>query len=525
MKERKIRVLLIEDDEDDYTLVRDMLAEISPSKYQLDWIADFDSAMDEMKRSRHDVYLLDYRLGPHTGLELLGKLFEKGNRTPVIFLTGQGDYKIDIEAMEAGAADYLVKGEINAPLLERSIRYAIERRRAEEQLWQAQKIEAIGTLAGGIAHDFNNLLAAIIANTETALFDLPLGSPVRESLEEVVKAGIRGRDLVKQILSFSRKSEKKQKVLKLGPLITETFTFLRSSLPTTIEMDLHLETNSDVIDADPSQIQQILMNLCTNATYAMRGKMGKIEVGLETITLDSKDFLPDKEMSPGDYLVLTVKDTGSGMDEEVRRRIFEPFFTTKSPGEGTGLGLSVVYGIVKSHKGGITVQGEPGKGSVFKVYLPKAQTAVSMQEIAPEPISGGKERILFVDDEEIMIHSVRNMLNRLGYNVTALRNASEALKLFSQDPSQFDLVITDQTMPSMTGEDLAKEMMRIRPDIPIILCTGYSDLITAEKARDVGIQGFILKPFTLREGAELVRSVLDRKGPEQSLKRELGEHL
>lgn len=385
------------------------------------------------------------------------------------------------------------------------------REKAEQQLRQAQKMEAIGTLAGGIAHDFNNILGAIVINSELALLNLPGGSDVRNNIELILKSGLRGKDLVRQMLLFSRRSEKKQERITLAPLIKETFKLLRSSLPTTIQMELHLKTESDAVYADPSQIQQVIMNLCTNAAYAMRGTPGSIDISLQVITFGSAD-LPEADMQPGDYLVLSVKDTGCGMDEEIKKRIFEPFFTTKPLGEGTGLGLPVAYGIVKNHKGNITVYSEPGKGSIFRVYIPKADTGAWMEAEPSKPIPRGNERILFVDDEEFIVNTIRNMLEHLGYKVTALLDSQEALKLFSADPSQFDLVMMDQTMPFMTGETLGKEMMRIRPDIRVILCTGYSDMISSEKATAMGFRGFIMKPFTVREGAELVRRVLDQKG-------------
>ena len=388
----------------------------------------------------------------------------------------------------------------------------VKREKAEQQLLQAQKLESIGTLTGGVAHDFNNILGAIIINSEMALLDIPGDSGLRSNLDLILQSGLRGKDLVKQMLLFSRKSEKNQAVLTLTPLIKETFKLLRSSLPATIQMKLHLETGSDTVFADPSQIQQVIMNLCTNAAHAMRGTTGVIDISLQGITFGSTD-LPEADMRPGDYLVLSVKDTGVGMDEEVKKRIFEPFFTTKPAGEGTGLGLSVVYGIVKSHKGSITVYSEPGRGSIFKVYLPKVETGRSVEAEPPGPILRGNERILFVDDEEFNIKTVHNMLQHLGYKVTALMDSREALKLFSEKPTEFDLVITDQTMPFMTGEDLGKELMRIRPDIPVILCTGYSDLITSEKATALGFRGYMMKPFTLRASAELVRRVLDESKP------------
>jgi PAS domain S-box-containing protein len=384
------------------------------------------------------------------------------------------------------------------------------REKAEEQLRQAQKMESIGTLTGGIAHDFNNILQTIAINGDLALLDLPPDSVIRNYLELILKSGMRGKDLVKQLLLFSRKSAKMQEILSLTPVIKESFKLLRSSIPTTIEMKLLLETGSDTVCADPSQVQQVIMNLVTNAAYAMRGAKGSIDISLEDLTFDPND-LPESDMQPGDYLVLSVKDTGCGMGREVRDRIFEPFFTTKPVGEGAGLGLSVVYGIVKNHKGNITVYSEPGKGTIFRVYLPKVDTEISIEAETLKPIPGGNERILFVDDEEFIINSGRNMLQHLGYQVTALMDSQEALKVFSEDPFQFDLVITDQTMPFMTGEDLGKVFMNIRPDIPVILCTGYSDMISSEKATAMGFQGFIMKPFTVREGAELVRSVLDQK--------------
>ncbi len=389
------------------------------------------------------------------------------------------------------------------------------REKAEQQLRQAQKMEAVGTLTRGIAHDLNNILAPIVINSELALLDLPSGSRVRENLDLILKSGNRGKDLVKQLLLFSRKSEKKQEMVTLTPIIKETFKLMRASIPATIQMKLRLETESDAVYADPSQIQQVIMNLCTNAAYAMRGTTGSIDISLKSILFGSND-LPQPDMDPGDYLVISVKDSGHGMDEEVTSRLFEPFFTTKPAGEGTGLGLSVAYGIVKNHRGNITVYSEPGRGSIFKVYLPKADIGAEGNEEILKPIPRGKERILFVDDEEFIVHSVKNMLQRLGYKVTAVTDSREALKLFSTDPSQFDLVITDQSMPFLTGESLGAELMRIRRDVPVILCTGYVDFISSERAAQMGFRAFVMKPFTIREGAELVRRVLDQNRTKES---------
>ncbi len=387
-----------------------------------------------------------------------------------------------------------------------------ERLRAEMELRQSQKMEAIGALAGGIAHDFNNILAPIIINSELALLDLEEDTSLRNSLQLIYKSGLRGKDLVSQLLLFGRKTEQAQQVVALGPVIRETFKLLRSSIPATIQMGLRFETDSDTVYAVPSQIQQVVLNLCTNAAYSMRGTTGSIDFSLQSATLGPAD-LPEPDMQPGDYLVLSVKDSGSGMDDELKKHIFEPFFTTKPVGEGTGLGLSVVYGIVKGHKGGIAVYSEPGRGSIFRVYLPKAEGG---KPASPEPLASvpkGDERILLIDDEELIVKSIQSMLERLGYRVEAVSDVRRALEVFTQDPAQFDLVITDQTMPSMTGEALGRKFMELRPDIPLILCTGYNDLITPEKSLKEGFRGFIMKPFTLREGAELIRRVLDQEGP------------
>ncbi len=385
-----------------------------------------------------------------------------------------------------------------------------ERTRMEEQLRQAQKMEAIGTLAGGIAHDFNNILAAIIGFTEMVLDDVSDNPFVQQRMERVLKAGLRGRDLVRQILTFSRRSDEEKKALHLSPLIQETFKLLRASIPTTIEMKLDLDTNRDLAYADPSQIQQIIMNLCTNASHAMREKGGTLEVSLRAITIDTGELLPEPDMAPGEYLVLSVRDTGLGMDDRVMKRIFEPFFTTKEKGQGTGLGLSVVYGIVKSHKGGIRVSSRPGQGSVFSVYLPaaRAEAEVERETVSWDTLPTGTERILLVDDEEPIVELGQGVLRRLGYTVVAKRSGREALETFRKDGA-FDLVITDQTMPEMTGVMLAAELLKLRPDLPVILCTGYSESVSRETAQEVGIREFLMKPLSKRELAGAVRRALE----------------
>ena len=385
-----------------------------------------------------------------------------------------------------------------------------ERERLEAQLRQAQKMEAVGTLAGGIAHDFNNMLAVIIGNAELAMDDIPEEMTARHNLDQIFKAAMRARGLVRQILTFSRKTEHEHKPIPLTPLVNETFKLLRASLPTTIEMLLNVETSSDMVLADPVQIQQVLMNLCTNAADAMRSTGGRFEVTLADRVFTEDGPLPEAGMQPGTYVTLTVSDTGPGMDEDVKSRIFEPFFTTKERGQGTGMGLAVVYGIVKSHQGVITVLSQPRQGSTFTVYLPHHTATEKMDEPTSRPVPKGKERILFVDDEEILVEMAEGILDRLGYKVVCATGSADALQMFTKDPQAFDLVITDHTMPEMTGAVLAQKLKEIRPDIPLILCTGYSETISQEKAESMGIHGFVMKPLSKNELAEIVRRVLDR---------------
>ena len=387
-----------------------------------------------------------------------------------------------------------------------------EREQVEAQLRQAQKMEAIGTLAGGIAHDFNNILAGIIGFSELAADEIPDDSKAQRHLKKVLKAGLRAKELVKQILAFSRKSEGERKPISLTPLVRETHALLRASLPTTTQMPLAINTSDDYVLADPIQIQQVLMNLATNAAHAMREGGGQLTIGVSSVTFPPGSLVPDPDMEPGTYVKLTVEDTGTGMTEEVRQRIFEPFFTTKEREKGTGMGLAVVYGVVKSHRGTVTVQSEVGRGSTFAVFLPRAQKPKAKKdETTTSTLQTGTERILFVDDEEMLAEMARDMLKSLGYHVTVAKHPTEAWNLFLEDPSQFDLVITDQTMPGTTGVTLAQKMLRVRKEMPIILCTGYSEMVSADQAKEVGISEFVMKPVVKKELAETIRKVLDVK--------------
>jgi PAS domain S-box-containing protein len=386
-----------------------------------------------------------------------------------------------------------------------------ERRKAEEQLRQSQKMEAIGTLAGGIAHDFNNILAAILGFTEMAVEDVPDRPLVEKNLRNVLKSAMRARELVKQILAFSRKTTYERSPLSLSSVIKETVHLLRASIPATVEISLSISATSDMVLAAPIEAQQILMNLATNASLAMQEKGGTMEISLADIDFEPDSPVLGPDVAPGEYVQLMVKDTGIGMTPDVMKRVFEPFFTTREVGKGTGMGLAVVYGIAKDLQGTITVESELGVGSTFRVLLPKLKTAAKAEVVEASEVPSGHERILFVDDEDLLAELNSDRLKSLGYEVTTTTSSRDAVDLFQVAPERFDLVITDYTMPHLTGIDLANQLLTIREDIPIILCTGHSDSVSPEIARKNGIREFLMKPLSKQELAEAIRRVLDSK--------------
>jgi PAS domain S-box-containing protein len=385
-----------------------------------------------------------------------------------------------------------------------------ERLRLSGQLQQAQKMESIGTLAGGIAHDFNNILSAIIGYAELVKQQLTRDSEIWIFQRQVIRAGMRARDLVQQILAFSRQSPREYKPLKVHIFVKEALKLLRSTIPTTIDIRQNINPDCGTIVADPTQIHQIMMNLCTNAYQAMRKTGGVLTVGLDEIEVRVDDYLAGLHLTPGKYVRLDVSDTGPGIRPEIKNRIFEPYFTTKDKGEGTGMGLAVVHGIVQSHHGHISVYSELGKGTTFHVYLPCVAMEVCAAETEnKESVPRGHERILVVDDEEQIISISRQILEGLGYTVTGLTGSIAAWQAFSSHPQAYDLVITDMTMPDMTGTELALKILRLRPDMPIVLCTGFSEQISEEKAKSLGIRAYINKPVLRNDFAVVVRRTLD----------------
>ena len=380
-----------------------------------------------------------------------------------------------------------------------------DNQRLQTQLLQAQKMEAIGSLAGGIAHDFNNILSAIIGFTELSM--LSEGAPV-EYLREAMKAANRARDLVKQILSFSRQGDGERMPVHVGMVVKEAVKFLRASLPSTIEIRSRIEGSAAAVLSNSVELHQILINLCTNAAHAIGERGGMVEIEACGMNLQAGQPCGSLDLSPGAYVRVTVRDTGDGIAPEIRERIFDPYFTTKIKGVGTGLGLAVVHGIVKKAGGAIQVESEVGKGSAFHVYLPKAEGSAAETSEHAVLACGGSERILLVDDERMLVEIGEKILQRLGYQVVSRTSPLEALELFKAKPDSFDLVMTDQTMPGMTGDALAAEIMKVRPQIPVILCTGYSQIINEESARRKGIRALVLKPLLIHQIDEAIRKAL-----------------
>jgi len=405
---------------------------------------------------------------------------------------------LDLERVNRQLADELKK------------RKAMEKERAQiaRQLRQAQKMEAIGTLAGGVAHDFNNILAGIIGFTELSISELSGTTELKSRLEKVLNASNRARDLVRQILTFSHQTELEQTPVQLKTVVKEAMALLKASLPPDIDIRLDLESDGHIL-ADQTQMHQVTMNLCTNAWHAMKEKGGCLEVSIKKIrvTLDDLAALPD--LCEGRYLKMSIKDNGCGIPEDMKDKIFDPYFTTKGKEDGTGLGLSVVHGIVNKSKGCVTVESKPGKGSEFSVYFPVYETRPKPEGSPMVPAGGNGELILYVDDEAFQTDMSRDLLTRMGYRVITSNSGAHALDIFSQKMEEIDLVMTDMVMPGMSGKSLAEEILKIRPDTPVILCSGYSEGLTPEIIQRAGIRLYLAKPVGMKEMGTAIRSVLN----------------
>jgi len=384
-----------------------------------------------------------------------------------------------------------------------------ERNKLERQLYQAQKIEAIGTLAGGIAHDFNNILSAVIGHSELAMLYLPKKSKAKQNLKKILNSAYRARKLVNLIQTISLEGEAEPKPVQIHLIVNEALKLLRASLPATIDIHQSIAIESDTVLCDPGHIHQVVMNLCANAQYAMRENGGTLSLTLAPQDINSHTAASNPDLHPGPYVKLTVSDTGYGMDRSTIERIFDPYFTTKEIDMGTGLGLAVVHGIVKSYGGKINVSSQPGKGTTFEIFFPTMVDPIEEESEEFMDLPRGDERILFIDDEEILVELGCEILKKLGYRVESTTSPDRALEMFRRRPNRFDLVITDMTMPRLTGDELAVKLMQIRPDIPIILCTGYNESISKQRAKDLGIRAFEKKPLVIRELAVTIRRVME----------------
>ncbi len=385
-----------------------------------------------------------------------------------------------------------------------------ERDQLERQLQQAQKLESIGTLAGGIAHGFNNILASIIGYTELLLYDVEKGSRVEKNLQKIFMAAIRARDLVKQILAFARQTDDELKPLRIDTIAKEALKLIRSTIPVTIKIKQNIVSKSWIM-GNPTQVNQIFMNLCTNAAQAMEESGGILSVDVVDMEIDDISQWRMKNVAPGKYVQIQIADTGPGISEENIELIFEPYFTTKKIGKGTGMGLAMVHGLVERYQGKTFVESQLGQGAVFTIFLPVTEKRHQRVQYTSKKLPTGTERILLVDDENLIVEVGRDLLQRLGYQITTKTNSLEAIKLFRSNPEGFDLVITDMTMPDMTGDVMAKEMLTIRPGMPIILCSGYSTKVSDQTALEMGIKAFVYKPIVREELAKTIRKVLDGK--------------
>ncbi|MBI9090536.1 MAG: response regulator [Desulfobacterium sp.] len=476
-----VHIFLVENNPEDARRIMEFLREPIPITYRVEVYGSLQHLMSAVAVTPPDAILLDLCLPDAQGIETVSRITGSCTDVPVVVLTGGSDEEMGVEAVAKGAQEYLIKGNMDSQLLDRTLRYAIERKKIqrerdmlETRLRQVEKMETLGSLAGGIAHDFNNILFPILGHTEMLLMDIPKGSPMHKKVEKIYKGGIRARELVSQILTFSRQDSPVLHPIPLASIIHEVVTFLRSSIPSSIEIRPCVNNQCAPVKIHPTQVHQILMNLSANASDAMKGKGGILTINLEEV-----DFrwnrCPVPKMSPGVYAYLSVADTGLGMEKGIVNQIFDPFFTTKEKGKGTGMGMGIVHDIVKNAGGTVLVHSIPGKGTRIEIFLPVHDAIGAHPILESESLEKGSEHILLIDDDKEVLSTTKQMLEYAGYRVTPFSHAPSALEFFSTDPTAFDMVITDMTMPGMNGNRLAEELVKRCPGLPVLLCTGFSE--------------------------------------------------
>lgn len=521
MDDSLIRVLLVEDDEEDYILTARLLRDNGRASFEMKWVQSYDAALEELRAS-YDVCLVDYRLGADSGLALIAKAIKDGFLGPMILLTGRGDHDVDVEAMKAGAADYLVKDQLTPQLLERVIRHSIDRKeaelallRSEEQLRQSQKMDALGSLAGGIAHDFNNLLSVILGYGELLTADLEPGNPMGARLELINAAGMRAAELTRQLLAFSRGLVLQPRVVDLNDVLGGMEKLLRRVIGEDVELRALTSPVPCKIMVDPGQLEQIIMNLVANARDAMPHG-GKLTIETAEVVL-SEVHAPEfvGAVPPGRSVMLAASDTGIGMARSTQARMFEPFFTTKEVGKGTGLGLATVFGIVRQSGGSISVYSAPGKGTTFKIYFPSTDAPLVARPSLPPLQRGalhGSETVLLVEDDERVRVLVATILRKYGYGVLEAQGGRDAILLCERHGATIELLLTDVVMPLMSGWQLAERLLKLRPEMKVLYMSAYADDSRVRQGGLDSVVAVIQKPITPEALARRVRGTLDKVG-------------
>lgn len=528
--EQVANILIVDDD----TIVaKSVEAVLKRMEYDITVLSDAIEAVDLLHKSLFDLAILDVMMPVMTGFQIMESVKDLELDTLFIIMTGDTSIESAIKAVRKGACDYIRKPFEPDELLirvENALRQKkyrdekkliqSEKKQLEFQLRQSQKMEAIGTLAGGMAHDFNNTLGIIIGNTELAIKSLDFENPAGEYLNNILTASSRAEKMVSRLLSFSRVTDAEKKPVNFIANIDESLALLRSSLPSDIEIRRDFPEDPIAVMGDSTQINQVMINLCTNSSHAMSKSGGILSIGISSVEIGPESGHDLIDLPPGPYAELTVADTGCGIPEVILDRVFDPYFTTKEPGKGTGMGLAVVHGIIKNHGGSISVKSDPGNGTVFTIYLPETDAAIDIKpDVCQKSLPGGKEHILLVDDENMIVDTMKIMMEQLGYRVDAFTDSNGALEAFRKCPDTFDMVVTDMTMPKMTGDLLAVKIQEIKKGTPVIVCTGLNNKIGKDEAKRKGIMAILNKPVRTTKLAQAINDILHKNNEERRIEK------